>query len=581
MARLPFLALLRRELLTSLRRKRTYAMLAATMSLLMAALLLFLGGIAPAMQYNPGMQAQLTQIFLGLFSFLLFAAGALFMPALGGASICVEKQRESFPLLKMTLIRPSGIVAAKLLNAITIYLLIFIAAMPLVGLVFFFVGIEWAHFAVAFVLLLSSSVGCGAIGILCSAYFYRTTASLLFSYLGMLAFVGGLPGWLLLALIQLEMKVFRLYELDEYFDFLIEHMGAWSPIILLGFSAAPFGTLNRYDLIFGLGLQVMAIAVFLWGAARILRRPVKPMKTKDIEIIDNAAALEKRRKTFPYYLVDPSRRRRAIPDGRNPMLAKELQTGLLSSGAWRIRVFYVFGVISLAMAMPACVYQDSSDFQPLLALTILWQSVFIVLVAPAAIATALAKEHELHNMDMLRTSLLGSRRILQGKLFSAFAAVSPLLLASFLGMLPALVLIRNVEAFSAYLSGYGSMLIALFLTVCVGLFAAIFCRQTTTALVSSYLANIMVHLLVPLLTIVVYSSLDVLGTGVSSGREIEDVWPWLPSPLLAQLSNISKARLDVLLNARWLINSIGCLLLSLSLLALSVGVFNRNTMRER
>jgi hypothetical protein len=88
--------------------------------------------------YAGGLAAQ------SLMSALLLAlmlTGLMLAPGLAGSAIVSEKVNDSYDQLHLTLIRPSGILSAKLGNVLGFYFLLAIAVLPLGGVLFFLVGL--------------------------------------------------------------------------------------------------------------------------------------------------------------------------------------------------------------------------------------------------------------------------------------------------------------------------------------------------------------------------------------------------------------------------------------------------------
>ena len=115
----------------------------------------------------------------------------LIVPALAGGSIAVEREKDTLEQLSLTLIRPTGLLAAKLVNAAGLFVLMVLGAMPVVATVFFSVGLDWRELAAALILVLSAAVLSGAVGLMCSAFFRRPVVALIASYLGTIMINGG------------------------------------------------------------------------------------------------------------------------------------------------------------------------------------------------------------------------------------------------------------------------------------------------------------------------------------------------------------------------------------------------------
>ena len=62
----------------------------------------------------------------------------------------------------------------------------------------------------------------------------------------------------------------------------------------------------------------------------------------------------KRKLRFPFYLIDPLRRKKNIADWMNPVFAKEMRSKAFGGGIWIFRGAYLcFGLSMLLMALVA------------------------------------------------------------------------------------------------------------------------------------------------------------------------------------------------------------------------------------
>ncbi|HIJ73694.1 MAG TPA: ABC transporter permease, partial [Candidatus Hydrogenedentes bacterium] len=185
-ALLPTTALVRRELLTNLRRVRSFVCLV----LVVGFVTLLVVAVWPR-DVNFARAGMATEYLLIAVSMSLLGACALFIPGLTGTAITVEKDRETFDLLDMTLIPRSSIVLAKLLNAVGFFLLLVIAVLPVLGSVLFLVGVDWVQIAASFAVIFVTVFSCAMAGLFCSTLVRRTALALALSYVGMIILMGG------------------------------------------------------------------------------------------------------------------------------------------------------------------------------------------------------------------------------------------------------------------------------------------------------------------------------------------------------------------------------------------------------
>jgi ABC-type transport system involved in multi-copper enzyme maturation permease subunit len=481
----PAAALLRRELRTTLRGK--FAYVALVMAVLGVIAMVYV--MLPAEQNAFLRAAQISEQLVSMITLGLAACALLFVCPLAAISISGERERDTFTMLHLTLLRPRGLIAAKFLNAAGFFMLVSIALLPVLGVVFFLVGIDIGGLLARYLLVLSFAIFSGAVGIGCSAWMRRSTASIIVTYV----IVAGLSA--------------------------LAH--AWQAIVVAPFLVAlemewmarDSGVLNYLELLFGslereLGIGPLEHIVdsrgwgdgpLLWALLFLLfaglfiisaqigvRRFRNPRQKAVAKPVDDFTKLMARRKQFPYYVIDPLRRKPPVPDGRNPLLVRELQWGLIGRATRMVRVFYVSAILQLLMT--TYLYVAPARHWPDVANTIAIVDVIIVmLVAPVLTAGALAREVELGNMDLLRTTLLTPAEILHGKLYAALLSLAPLVLGCLVGPLVCLVMAwywGEVQFNPVYPLLTEAVCIAY--ATMAGLLASSICRRTAQALILSY-----------------------------------------------------------------------------------------------
>ena len=204
MSLLPISALVRRELVTQMRRTRSLV-------LLLSIALIMVWIISAAWPSENVVWSMLPGISQGIVtgaSFMLLVGAALFIPGLAATTVVVEKDRRSWDLLSLTLLRPTGIIAGKLLSAVGMFLFYVIAVFPMLAVVFFLVGIDWLQMALSLSLILMTCVTCGAVGMACSALSRKTVTAMAGSYFGMIL-VMGLPAIILAILLSILVRFFN------------------------------------------------------------------------------------------------------------------------------------------------------------------------------------------------------------------------------------------------------------------------------------------------------------------------------------------------------------------------------------
>ncbi|MBI3894112.1 MAG: cbb3-type cytochrome c oxidase subunit I [Candidatus Wallbacteria bacterium] len=103
------------------------------------------------------------------------------------------------------------------------------------------------------------------------------------------------------------------------------------------------------------------------------------------KIIDDAAVLQRRRKRWPYYLIDPLARAHEIKDRQNPVWVKEQRVGFLAKTPVLIRLTYVGMFISLMLT----IYTNLEGTFKAISEVAQWATTFIMLLVPILAATGI------------------------------------------------------------------------------------------------------------------------------------------------------------------------------------------------
>ncbi len=131
-------------------------------------------------------------LFAGIFLGEMLLA-CLIGPAFTSGAISGERERQTWDLLYMTLLKPRQIVMGKLGSAVAFLLLLLVASVPLQSLAFLMGGVTLAEIILGSVLLIVSTIMFSALGLFFSSRSRRTLTATLVTYAITLALVIGLP----------------------------------------------------------------------------------------------------------------------------------------------------------------------------------------------------------------------------------------------------------------------------------------------------------------------------------------------------------------------------------------------------
>lgn len=386
----PAVAFLRRDLAATLRDGRVFAVMAV--SLAVFSVVMFASW--PEGETSLTLLRIVSEERLMLFSGLLLGAACLLVPPFAVNNIAREYREDTLDLVRLTPVSPLGAILEKAVNAAGFFVLLIVATMPVLACVYFLVGVDVGYVLLLVALQLLFTLSLGAAGTFMGLVFKGTFRALLGTYIavGMVnavvapslvqGFAGGAaPGAALIAI----------------------------PVVLL------------FSLVFFLACGTEA-----WRAieGRHAKAPAGPtVKTRE--------EVNLRRRSFPFYLIDPMRVKPPISDKANPFLVKEMRWGLMVRATTLARVFYASLFMYLLVGTTILFYPGMDD--ELFSVMPSWylgQVLLPVLISPVLLATTFSQDRDTGNLDMLRLTLYRPVSILWGKYLAGMQALLPFVFAS-------------------------------------------------------------------------------------------------------------------------------------------------------
>jgi ABC-2 type transport system permease protein len=114
-------------------------------------------------------------------------------PAFTAGAITGERERQTYDLLKTTLLASPSFVLGKLESALSYILLLLLAAIPLQSIAFLFGGVSEMEVVLSFVILMVTAIALGTVGIYFSAVAPKTLAASVRAYTVALVITFGVP----------------------------------------------------------------------------------------------------------------------------------------------------------------------------------------------------------------------------------------------------------------------------------------------------------------------------------------------------------------------------------------------------
>ncbi|MCC6152670.1 MAG: ABC transporter permease [Candidatus Hydrogenedentes bacterium] len=461
----------------------------------------------------------------------------LVVPSLAAVGITAEREQETLDQLRLTLLSDSTILIGKSLAAMAAALAFIVATLPIFAVAQFSVGLDNTQILELLLYLFTFTFLIVQLGIACSAFFRRALSSLTVSYLVLAVFV------LLPLYLELSGTV-PIFSRSSDSPIASEWITAITPISVLytiinngAIPAWQISTMCILPLLIGYLLNLIA----RWG----IGRTANPKVVRQSKLIKDEGVLLARRKTFPYYLIDPLKPRLQIPDGKNAMFVREFRWGLFQRATWMVRGTYaVFGISLLIFS--ASVVNFSPDAQ-IIAFALLIG--IFSLAIPAAFGNTFTKEREQGNFDMLRMTLLSAREVILGKTLGGSAVLLPALGAIFLAAFVAYVFLPESYALAA--CGFITMLVCLTEMVSLSLFASIISRRTSSAVTLGAALSVLAVFASYTIVWIIWNFILAFSfnAGLAPGRERI---PWWMTSAISPFSSYKESFLpDGLILNRW------------------------------
>lgn len=174
--------------------------------------------------YNSGFERLGSSIFSGIIVVQLLLIGLL-APGFTAGVLSGEKERQTYEILLLTLLRPVDIVLGKLFSTLSYLFLLIIAAIPVESIVFLVGGVGFDQLIVGLVVPLVATLMLGTLGVMWSSFLQTSGRASRSTYITVIVLVLGLP-----ALgIPLSMLIYGFYNDTDSGYFLLNWASAFNP----------------------------------------------------------------------------------------------------------------------------------------------------------------------------------------------------------------------------------------------------------------------------------------------------------------------------------------------------------------
>jgi ABC-type transport system involved in multi-copper enzyme maturation permease subunit len=385
-------------------------------------------------------------------------------------------------VLYPTALKPFEILTGKRCSSLAMVTSIAILAMPVTAICALSGGISVPLLLKTYAIVLLAIVTYGVLGLTISAICSRSFTAVVSTYVMIAVLAGGtwLPSVLLGSMGGLTTVWMLLRSLSPFEAlFALNHPSRYE--IYLGGTAIAGTTFQFY-----VGGMLLLTALLFVLFCYFILRPLRSRKARQQQQYTDIRTTLKRKLVFPFYLIDPLKRKRPIALWRNPVFVAELRSKIFGKPKFIIRALAT--CITLSMGILILI---AFNFATVLGpdhvrfVAVVFQFGLIVLVAPLVSSGSITEERNSGTMLLLRITPVSAWTMVMGKMKAAFMYVLIFLISS----LPVLFALTYLETEAAYWR-IGAWVITLLLSALVftlgGLFASTFMSTTAAATALSY-----------------------------------------------------------------------------------------------
>lgn len=395
---------------------------------LAAVYLLVLAGMAWYLWPAQGVYSvteQASRSIVTTFTLTLMGLVILYAPPFSATSVVSERERNSFDLLYATRLRPHEILLGKLFASIALLVLFVVLSFPFFAASFFLGAVSVAETVRIYGAVLLTALLTALIGLAVSTRARHSHGALMTTYflLVFLAVFPWLPWLLLRNLPDWAPAAYRLRALSPPAAVASILLPGFDPAHLVSATGAPAW---QFYFAYAIGLSLL-IALYLLV---YFQHPYRGRGGRAEGVIDDRRRIVRRKLRFPFYLIDPMRRRKHLAGWVNPIFAREMRSKAFGGGIWVFRGAYLCLAGSVLLMIVVLGQLGRFDPHHVKAIAIGFQVALVVLFVPSLTASAVSHEHERFSFDGLRMAHIGPGTFLRGKVWQALLFVLFLLIGS-------------------------------------------------------------------------------------------------------------------------------------------------------
>ncbi len=417
--------IIRREFCSATRSFKANFLLAAYLVLLSSALLLLwpTGGIHSVASASG---RNLFALFFSINLTLLI----LLVPAFAASSITFERENNTFDNLLVTLLSSTEIMSGKLIASILMLVFLILFSLPVSAACALTGGISMEFMVKVNLLLLTAAVSYGLVGLACSAICLKSTNAIIMNYVMIMFFSGvtWFPSVLLGNIIPGSKGLLQIIRSFSPYDALFFLLYPESYRMSTATAAAATTNPFMVYLIFSAALSCLAFLVFS-------RKIFNPGLRKSVVIdqkYSDAKQTIKRRMKWPFYLIDPLKRKKNIGQLSNPVFVAEMRSKLFTNPKFIMRLVSTIFILSLTiLVLVATQYEDTFSADMVRVVAIVFQIGVVAMLAPSVSSGLITDEITSGTLVALRLTPITPVKVVAGKLKATFFYAMIFIVSSF------------------------------------------------------------------------------------------------------------------------------------------------------
>ena len=371
----------------------------------------------------------------------------LLVPAFSASSITFERENRTLTSLLTTLLSPFEIMWGKLIASISVLICMILFSLPISSICALAGGISMTFMIKVNILLIATAISYGLMGLACSALCSRSNTALIMNYVLIILLTGAtwLPSKLLSNLLPNLTSTLQIIRNFSPYDALFYLVYPESYRMSTATTATT--TMNPFFifLIFSGALSLIAFLIF---CKKIFNSGSKKSTATNQLYTDADKKEKKKRKLrWPFYLIDPLKRKKNIGRWSNPVFVAEMRSKLFANPDFVIRIISTIFILSLALlVLVATQYAKTFNPDTLRMVAIVFQISVVAMLAPSVSSSLITDEITHDTLTALRLTQLSPIKMVAGKLKATFFYALIFIISSFF-VLFAMAYLENQNVF--------------------------------------------------------------------------------------------------------------------------------------